>query len=321
MFFGKSNEIKHGTEVYPYVVDAVMPQGAGGMSQIYIAHQKGRTEKVALKISRGGASTYEEALRSEVIVLKKLNEPKGHPHVIKILDIPIPSKYPYPMARAINIPYQPWYYVMEYLGGLPLSSYVRGSKGLPESVSLTIIQKVASALGHVHKAQIAHLDVKTENIVMRFPLRRGNPIEPVLIDFGVAANVKDIQTDSGSLAFMPPERIEQVQGRVAPEYSEMRVAPGKVDVYGLGVSFFEMMTGRLPFGGFTRKGLTSAILKHEITRPKKLRPDITEQTERLILHMLEKDPQRRPTLDEVMADINIPNAMRHLDRDIPVLRH
>ncbi len=321
MFFGKSDGIKRGTEVYPYVIDAVMPQGSGGMAQVYIAHQKGKTEKVALKISKGSDSSYEEALRSEVIVLKKLNSPESHPNVIKILPIPIPSKYPYPMARAINLPYQPWYYSMEYLAGLPLSSYVRGSKGLPEIVALTVIRKIASALDHVHKTQIAHLDVKTENIVMRFPLKRGNPIEPVLIDFGVAAHIKEIQTDSGSLAFMPPERLEQVQARVAPEYSEIRVAPDKVDVYGLGVSFFEIMTGRLPFGGFTKKGLTSAILKHEMTRPKTLRSDITERTERLILAMLEKDPQRRPSFEEVISYIGLPEKSQRLEVDIPTLRH
>lgn len=317
MLFGKSSGIKHGTEVYPYVIDSVMPQGTGGMAQIYIAHQKEKTEKVVLKISKGSESAYEEALRSEVIILKKLNTPEGHPNLIKILPIPIPSKYPYPMARAINLPGQPWYYAMEYLAGLSLSSYVRGSKGLPEIIALTIIRKIASALNHTHKSQIAHLDVKTENIVMRFPLKRGNPVEPVLIDFGVAANIKEIQTDSGSLAFMPPERLAQVQARVAPE---LHVAPEKVDVYGLGVSFFEMMTGRLPFGGFSQKGLTSAILKHEMTRPKTLRPDITDRTERLILAMLEKDPQQRPTFDEVISYIGLPETSQHLEMDIPVRR-
>lgn len=321
MFFGKANEIKRGTEVYPYVIDAVMPHGGGGMAQIYIAHQKGKTEKVALKISKGGDSSYEESLRAEVVVLKKLNSPEGHPHVIKILQIPMPSKYPNPMARAINLPGQPWYYAMEYLSGLPLSSYVRGSKGLPEIVALTVVGNISSALAHVHRAQIAHLDVKTENIVMRFPLKRGNVVDPVLIDFGVAASIKEIQTDAGSLAFMPPERLEQVQARVAPEYSGIRVTPDKVDVYGLGVAFFEMMTGRLPFGGFTRKGLTSAILKHEMTRPKVLRSDITERTEKLILGMLEKDPQRRPTFEEVIAYVHLPERTQRLDIDIPVMRH
>ena len=318
MLFGKLNEIRRGTEVYPYVIDAIMPQGNGGMAKLYIAHQKGKTEKVALKICNGNDSSFEESLRLEVVVLKKINDPEGHPNVIKILPLPIPSKYKYPMARAISIPGQPWYYAMEYLSGLPVSAYVRGSRGLPELVALLVVQKITSALMHVHKAQIAHLDIKTENIVMRFPLKRGNTIDPVLIDFGIAANTKEIQTDSGSLAFMPPERLEQLQGRVAPEYSRLRVSPDKVDVYGLGVSFFEMMTGRLPFGGFSRKGLTTGIIKHEMARPKILRPDITERTERLILGMLEKDPQRRPTFEDVMANISLPENVKFLDQDIPI---
>lgn len=317
MFFGKSSAIKRGTEVYPYIIDDVMPQGSGGMAQIYIAHQKGNTEKVALKISKGSDPTYEEALRSEVIVLKKISSPESHSNVIKILPIPIASKYPYPMARAISVPGQPWYYAMEYLAGLPISAYVRGFKGLPEQVILVIIAKVSSALAHIHKHDVAHLDIKTENIVMRFPLKRGNIIDPVLIDFGVAANTKEIQTDSGSLAFMPPERLQQVQGRVAPEYSGALVIPDKIDVYGLGVSFFEMMTGRLPFGGLTKSGLTTAILKHEMTRPKSYRPDITERTERLIWAMLDKDPQRRPSFNEIIDFIGVHGKSRRLDSDIP----
>jgi len=129
-----SIQIKRGAEIYPYVVDAIMPMGKGGMSQILIAHEKNQQLKVAIKISN---SDHAEALRSEATILQKLD----HPNVIKILPSPVASKYGLPMMRALNIKGQPWYFAMEYLDGLPLSSYVRGSKGLPEDVVVSIIEK------------------------------------------------------------------------------------------------------------------------------------------------------------------------------------
>ncbi len=164
-----SISIKRGMSIYPYVVDDVMPMGKGGMSQILIGHENNKKKKIAIKISKGVESSYEEALRSEAMILQKLN----HPNIVRILPSPIQSKYAMPMIRAMEIKGNPWYFAMEYLEGLPLSAYVRGSKGLPEGIALTILEKIATALDYIHKNLITHLDMKTENIVMRYPLKRG----------------------------------------------------------------------------------------------------------------------------------------------------
>ncbi len=294
-------QIKKGTVIEPYCIDFALPQGRGGMAQIYVAHVVGDSRKVALKISRGSSndSRYENALRAEASILKNL----GHPGIVKILPLHTPSKYGFPMERAFNIKGEPWYFAMEYLDGKSLHAYTAKSKGLPLDISCSIISHVASALMHVHEQGYAHLDVKPENIVFRYPLKRSAVLAPVLVDFGVAANVKGIYTDGGSLAFMPPERIKQVEGRVAPEYAAFAVDPVKVDIYGLGVLAFELVTGKLPFQGGSPGRLTSAILNHALTPPRQYRRDLHPAMESLILQMLDADPGQRPHLSQVVNEL------------------
>jgi len=311
--------LKKGMEIYPYVITEILPQGRGGMAQVCVASLKSGDEKVALKISRGSSQNqrFENALSAEALILLEFN----HPNVIKILPSAIESKYDHPMARALNLPGQPWYFAMEYLRGSSLKSII-GSKSMTEHIASSIIRSIATGLNHVHSKEIAHLDLKPENIVFRNPLKRGENLEPVLIDFGIAANVKAIQTDSGSLAFMPPERINQVGKKVAPEYANLIVDPIKIDVYGLGVVFYELITGRLPFRGNTRRSLTSAILNHILVPPREIRKNISARIENLLMDMLDEDPQRRPSLVEVMESID--GFYRRVDRlelDIPVRRH
>lgn len=309
--------LKTGTEIYPYVIEHALSQGKGGMAQIYIVHEKGKRERLALKICTEPNPQYEEALRSEVEILTKINTPESHPNIIKILPIPISSKYPLPMARAIDLAGKPWFYVMEYLEGQPLSAYARGSKGLPEKVALVIILKISSALNQIHSHSFFHLDVKTENIVMRFPMKTGNKIEPVLIDFGIASHGKEIQKTSGSLAFMAPERIREIQQGTQQESFSFYKELEKIDVYGLGISLFEMMTGQLPFKGITKQGLTTAVLSHNVIRPKEIRSNISDFTDNLILAMIDKYPENRPTTIEIIDQISNLNLNDLLELNVP----
>jgi eukaryotic-like serine/threonine-protein kinase len=313
-------EIKKGTQISLYRITEVLPEGRGGMARVYGAENSETHQKVALKISHSDGhddSRYEAALRAEAEILMTFN----HPGVIRILPLPFPTKYGLPMARATDIPSKPWYYAMEFLPGKPLKNYITGSKGMPEQPASMVVGMIADALIHVHQHHYAHLDVKPENIVFRYPLKKGEAVDPVLIDFGIAAHVKTSQTDAGSLAFMPPERIRQVQKQVAPEYSQAIVDPVKVDIYALGVLFYETLTGRLPFNGMTQKGLTSAILNHALVRPRLIRKDISPALEELLLALLSELPQERPSLEDVIYELNRSYPrIEQLEGDIP-LRH
>jgi eukaryotic-like serine/threonine-protein kinase len=299
--------LKVNTKIGPYVVDQILPQGKGGMAQVCLAHERlNPAAKVALKISRvdnGATERNINALRGETDILCRIN----HPNIVKILPLPLDKKSEHYNARALDLPGMPWYFAMEILQGKTLSAVIKGAKtGISEHFVILVGIKVACVLDYIHHMPepIAYLDMKPENIVFRYPLDGRKPVEPVIIDFGTATRFKDPQTDRGTKAFCPAERLDQLEGKKPLEIS---VDLTKVDVYGLGVVLYETLTGRLPFGGFTDKGLTTAIRNHAVIPIQTARPGIrcSEGLIRLINRMMSHHPGDRPTAAQVVDDLKV----------------
>jgi serine/threonine protein kinase len=152
---------------------------------------------------------------------------------------------------------------------------------------------------------MAHLDVKPDNILFRYPVGTGDSalrnLQPVLIDFGIAAKMRKAGPQAGSIPFMAPERIRMMRGEIAPELFGDQ---SKVDVYGIGVLLYRMLTGHLPYEGLPRDQLTSAILD---TQPKSLRelnPSVPSKIDEIVMSTLEKDPTQRPRIDEVITRLD-----------------
>jgi len=313
--------IRQNSRVGPYTVIRALPEGKGGMARIYEAirlTEEGTELRVALKVARTAPPTrqrdrarreeleqfYFEALNNEVEYLKRLK----HPSIVRLYPIPWAKgmkKDPY-IARATNIAGAPWFCVMEYLQGGSLENRVRRLKQLPLREAVEIAHQISLALDYIHSKGVAHLDVKPDNVLFRYPLEDETRPEAVLIDFGIARREgKKYGLEAGALPYMPPERLLLLRGNVAPE---IEIDKTLVDVYGLGILLYKMLTGRLPFGGTSRSSITSAILHQTPTRPSRYNHDIPPAVEDIILQALDKDPQRRPSaqmlasmLDEAMS--------------------
>jgi serine/threonine-protein kinase len=292
--------LNKGDKIGPYTI--LEPVKRGGMAQIYRAYQPDKRREVAVKVSLadGDSKTplYRNALRREVDILTKLN----HPGIIRVLPIPLHSvkEQPY-VARAYNLPGQPWYYVMEFLKGGSVGLTLKEIKRFQLSLASAIGEKLADTLLYTHSHGVAHMDIKPENILMRYPLVKNARIEPVLIDFGVAAQTKQVSATGGTLITMAPEYIRKMRGQLAPE---QKVDLEKVDIYALGVVVYRMWTGQFPFNNLSERSLTSAILNDTIRSPRDIIPELPRKTETLMEQWLSKDPILRPSLDEIRRELH-----------------
>ncbi|MBM4422111.1 MAG: serine/threonine protein kinase [Chloroflexi bacterium] len=310
-----------GATIGPFTIIEAMPAGHGGMARVYIAsvgehaavtgasNVESLPERVALKIARVGTpdsasseqAFYFEALNNEVETLKRLR----HPNIVRLFPIPrgLPRN-PY-AARATELDGMPWFCAMEYLSGGSLESRLKTVEALPLAEAMEIAYQVCLALDHIHLKGMAHLDVKPDNVLFRYPLNTGNValrhLQPVLIDFGIANKMRKIGPPAGSIPFMAPERIRVMRGEVAPEHFGDQ---SKVDVYGLGVLLYRMLTGHLPYEGLPRDQLTSAILQTHPKTPREINAAISPKVDELVMATLEKDPGRRPRIEEVITRLD-----------------
>jgi serine/threonine-protein kinase len=241
------------------------------------------------------AEFFRAAINNEVEVLKRFR----HPNVVRIFPIPLGSRRATPfIARDHDIPGVPWYFVMEYLGGGSLKGRIKRRKKLPVLEAVEVASQVAMALEYLHSKGIAHRDIKPDNVLFRVDIEATGRIEPVLVDFGIAAKLQRVGLQAGSVYYMSPERLQVVQGRLPPERATNQAAG---DVYGLGVMLYQMLTGRLPFEGHNRSSVTSAILNSTPSLPRRYRAEIPPGLEQLMMETLNKDPAHRPTAEEALA--------------------
>jgi serine/threonine protein kinase len=170
-----------GTQVGPFEILDVVKRG--GMAQVYHARHRSKHNEVALKINLTHTRTAQQnsnSLRQEVDLLTSLN----HLGIVRPQLIHLEgARDPTYMARAFQIDGQPWYYVMEYLRGGSLEKHIQDLGALPFNLSALLMWRVAATLEYLHSRKVAHLDIKPDNIVLRYPLKKHERIEPVLIGF------------------------------------------------------------------------------------------------------------------------------------------
>ena len=250
------SDIKNGRTIGDFKIVEVYPEGRGGMSRVVRARPIGDSDfQAALKISRTGGNQdyFFAAIQKEVEILQKLD----HRGVVQLRQISS-GKNPY-KERAVQIVGTPWFFGMECLQGGSLEAYLRGLGPLSLSEAAAICHQVGTALEYIHGRGFAHNDVKPDNILFRRELRVGDRLEPVLIDFGVAAKLVKAQLD-GSVVYMAPERLQEGRDPSAPEVVA-NVDPSKADVWSMGILLYRLLVGREPFQGLTDRSVTSAILR------------------------------------------------------------
>jgi serine/threonine-protein kinase len=175
------------------------------------------------------------------------------------------------------------YLVMEYLIGDSLSSQI--SKGpMPIARAVDILEQMTAALARAHDLGVVHRDLKSDNIMVTG--RGGRKDFVKILDFGLAALTRDPRLAPKGAVFGTPEYM-------SPEQARGEDAIASSDLYALGVLFFEMLTGRLPFRSGDRDELLEMQRKAKAPSPRKYRAEIPEKAEEIILKLLEKDPANR----------------------------
>jgi eukaryotic-like serine/threonine-protein kinase len=251
-----------------YVVEEVV--GEGGMATVYRARHKMVDRTVAVKVMNpllASDAVVRERFRREAKSAQKL----AHPNIIEIFD-------------QGDTEDGTCFIVMELLHGESLSAVVqRGPLDVDRAIHIMI--QIARGIARAHDLDIIHRDLKPENI---FLCRRDDGRDLVkLLDFGIARSHHDSRLTGQGELFGTPQYM-------APERILGSESGGSSDIYALGVVFFEMITGELPFDA---PDVASFFVKHMNEAPPAPRtrnPRVPEALERLVLRMLAKTPAERP---------------------------
>lgn len=243
--------------------------GEGGMGVVYRARHVLIERVVALKLIRPDLRG-ETHLRAWMLREARAANRVDHAHIIDIHDIGETEE-------------GELYLVMEYLVGTPLSAELaRGP--MPIARGVDILEQMCAALARAHDLGVVHRDLKSDNILLT---QRGGRKDFVkILDFGLAAIARDPRLAPKGAVFGTPEYM-------APEQARGEEAAAQSDLYALGVLFFEMLTGQLPFRANDRDTLLEMQRSQPPPRPRSIRPDAHPQGEAICLRLLEKDIRKR----------------------------
>ena len=175
------------------------------------------------------------------------------------------------------------YLVMEYLVGTPLSAEIaRGP--MPIQRAVDILEQMGAALARAHDLGVVHRDLKSDNILLT--ARGGRRDYVKILDFGLAALAHDPRLAPKGAVFGTPEYM-------SPEQARGETAGPQSDLYALGILFFEMLTGQLPFRSSDRDTLLEMQRTAAAPKPSTVRHDCHPVAERIVLRLLEKEQRRR----------------------------
>jgi eukaryotic-like serine/threonine-protein kinase len=238
--------------------------GAGGMGKVYQVRNTISDRVEAMKILLPNLADQKE-LADRFLREIKLLASLSHPNIAEL-------------RTALTLDNQ-LVMIMEYVDGITLASRLHQSP-LPVADAVNYIDQVLLALAYAHQMNIVHRDIKPSNMM----LTQQGVVK--LMDFGIArsdvdSNMTITGTTLGSLSYMSPE---QVRGEIVDARS---------DLYSVGLSLYEILTGRLPFRGDTRYSLMTAQLQDAPEPPIAMRPDLPKALNDIILMVLAKDPANR----------------------------
>ncbi len=245
--------------------------GAGGMGEVYRAHDEHLARDVAIKVLPPGTLTDESARKrfhKEALILSQLN----HPNIATIHD--------FDTQQGVD------FLVMEYIPGITLSEKVAG-RPLAEKEVLRLGVQLAEGLAAAHDHGVVHRDLKPGNLQVTSDGRLK------ILDFGLAKlrlpvtdsvrteSLSETQAMAGTLPYMAPEQL--LGGEI----------DARTDIHGAGSVLYEMATGQRPFAEVEHSQLIGAILRRPPVSPTALNRRLSPELERIIGRCLEKEPEHR----------------------------
>ena len=280
--------VSAGTRLGPY---SVLEQiGAGGMGEVYRAHDAKLGRDVAVKILPEAFARDPERLarfQREARALASLN----HPNIVTIFSVE--------ESEGVH------FLTMELLEGQPLDRRIP-SGGLPIEQILKIGGALAEALTAAHEKGVVHRDLKHANVMIT------NDGRVKVLDFGLAKEVGRDEAGETTLSMVGPTEMGVVMGTLpymSPEQVSGRRLDHRTDIFSLGVVLFEMALGRRPFQGASTLGLSSAILRESAPVVTDVRADLPLDLARIIRRCLAKEPRER-----VQTARDVANEFRELAR-------
>ncbi|MFI1471409.1 protein kinase [Streptomyces wuyuanensis] len=247
--------------------------GQGGMGQVWTGYDQRLDRRVAVKLLRPdhmAPATAADEMRRRFVRECRVTAQVTHPGLVTVHDAGSDG--------------DDLYLVMQYVEGADLADHLAEHDPYPWEWAVSVAAQLCSVLGAVHAVPIVHRDLKPRNVMVK-------PDGTVtVLDLGVAS-VIDTDTTRlthtgspiGSPAYMAPE---QAMGGAVGPYT---------DLYALGVLLHELLSGNVPFAGSTALGVLHRHLYEPPLPVRQLRPEVPEPLEALVLRLLSKDPQHRPS--------------------------
>ena len=262
-----------------YLVHAEL--GRGGMGIVLRGYDEALQRTVALKVLRPELA--HERARARFLREGRATARVKHDHVVSVYAVVNPAD-------------GPPFLVMEYLAGPSLAQLIRSRQRLEPRQAVTLAAQIADGLVAAHAAGLTHRDIKPANIMLELPPGATGTGRVKIMDFGLArlAALPNSVTQEGVVvgtpAYMSPE---QARG-------EDSLDP-RTDIYSLGVTLYEMLTGDVPFRGAPHMVLRQ-VIESEPTPPRRLNDAIPPDLETICLKAVAKEPHRRYPTAQAMAD-------------------
>jgi eukaryotic-like serine/threonine-protein kinase len=269
-----------------YRMDALVARS--GMASIYRATDENTGKSVAIKLPHAEMEA-DPVLFDRFIREAEIGKKLDHPGVVKVLNDEERSRR---------------YMVLEWVDGRLLRQIMNEQKKFPPERAIRITLALCNALDYIHSQGVVHRDLKPENIMV------GPDDRVTLIDFGIAANA-----GSRRLTFAKLTEAMGTPDYISPEQVKGKRGDARSDVYSLGIMFYEMLTGKVPFTGPNPFVIMNERLLNNPIPPREVNPEISPQLQEIIYRALERDPNKRyPNTHEFALDLEHPEKVGVADR-------
>src|SRR6516165_177776 len=284
------NALRAGDVLDHYRIENLVARS--GMASIFRATDVRTGRPVALKIPH-------PEMEADVVLYDRfqreqdIGQKLDHPNVMKVMSNDHASQV---------------YMVMEWVDGRLLRQILMEKRKLPIERAVDLTKKICDALDYIHRHGVVHRDLKPENIMV------DDEEHVKLIDFGIAGH-----EGSRRLTFAKLSQLMGTPDYISPEQVKGKRGDGRSDIYAVGVMFYEMLTGKVPFQGPNAFAIMNDRLLNNPIPPREIDPSIPAELQEIIYRALERDPKNRyATAKEFLWDLEHPDQVGVAER--PELR-